>query len=47
MLIEVPKDLAQRLFLPGAQLERLAPPVVCRVAEHILEKLAGEIRMFL
>jgi hypothetical protein len=47
MLIEVSEDLAQRLFLPPAKQESLAPPVVCRVPEHILEELAGEIRMLL
>ena len=47
MLIEVPKDLAQRLFLPTAKQEPLAPSVVGSVAQHILEKLTGEIRMLL
>ena len=47
MLIEVSEDLVQRLFLPAAKQERLAPPVVRRVAQHFLEKRAGEIRTFL
>jgi hypothetical protein len=47
MLVKVPEDRVQRLFLPAAKQERLAPPVVCRVAQYFLEKLAGEIRMLL
>jgi hypothetical protein len=46
-VVDVAEDRGERLFLPGAELERFTPPVVRSVVQKLLEECARHIRMFL